>query len=103
MAAGVKSTTASKEVANALLANLLQGKFPDEGVSQAELTAEGIPEIVEGLEKAVGGVKVCGWLFSPPFSIRCGGGGDWLVGGSEAMEDANVGNIGGNPQNQSCE
>ena len=58
MAAGAKNTTTSKEVANALLANLLQGEFPDEGVSQAELTVEGIPGIVEGLERVVGGVKV---------------------------------------------
>lgn len=62
----MKSTTASKEVANALLANLLQGEFPDEGVSQAEFTVEGIPGVVEGLERAIGGVKV--WPFFPPSS-----------------------------------
>ncbi|RPB28816.1 hypothetical protein L211DRAFT_800621 [Terfezia boudieri ATCC MYA-4762] len=57
MATGVKNTATSKEVTNALLANLLQGEFPDARVSQAELTAEVIPGIVEGLESAVGGVK----------------------------------------------
>jgi len=52
------SKISSKDVANALLANLLRGEFPGEEVSQAELTAEGVPGIVEGLEKAIGEVKV---------------------------------------------
>ncbi|KAF8422912.1 hypothetical protein EV426DRAFT_717843 [Tirmania nivea] len=57
MAARRKNTTTSKEVANALLANLLHGEFPDEDLSQAELAAEGIPGVVEVLERAIGGVK----------------------------------------------
>lgn len=49
----------AKQVANALLANALRGEFPDEAISQGELTAEGIPIVVKGLEKAVGETKVC--------------------------------------------
>ena len=71
----MKSKATSKEVANALLANLLQGEFPNEEDSQAELTAEGIPGIVEGLERAVGGVKV--YISFLKFSnLPCG---DWAV------------------------
>lgn len=51
--------TNPKELANALLGNILWGEFPDEEISQAELTSAEIPVIVDGLEKAIGEVKVC--------------------------------------------
>ena len=51
-----------KELANALLGNILWGEFPDEDISQAELTPAEIPPIVDGLEKAIGEVKVCAYM-----------------------------------------
>ena len=48
-----------KELTDALLGNILWGEFPNEEVSQAELTSAEIPVIVGGLGKAIGEVKVC--------------------------------------------
>lgn len=53
------SYASPKELADALLGNILWGEFPDEEISQAELTSTEIPVIVNGLEKAIGEVKVC--------------------------------------------